>query len=244
MSEGSKIKLGRMVSLVVLLGTRWTCIAGTEDPPTTPVIASAINDGANPYWVITQRNVFKLNPPPPPPEPDKGPPPVIPDVYLSGFMRTGDPWKVLLAVKVENPDPHGHPITCYLTLGEGDKKTVGSGSKQGVVELVKAYADQGKADIINSGTPMTLSLKDSSPGGPAAALSGRKTNVVLRKHAAPVPIPDDPPTMAIAPTNGENPAVGGIAPVAVAPPVYTFPSIDHDPTNNANTIVTGGTSDQ
>jgi hypothetical protein len=129
-------------------------------------VASAFDDASNPYSVIVDRNVFHLNPAPPPAAPDKGPPPDLPKVYLSGFMRTGDKLKVLLAVKTKDPKSKPPETSSYLTLEEG--------SKEGVVELVRAYADEGKVDIINSGTPMTLSLKENgvvgeTPPAPAAA---------------------------------------------------------------------------
>jgi hypothetical protein len=160
MSTASKMARSGIVFLAILLGGRGACLAGVQDASAASAVASASVDDTNPYAVISKRNVFGLNPPPPPPEPEKPPPAVLPEVYLTGFMRKGDQWKVLLAAKVENPDPHGQPVAYYLTLAEGDKKTVGSGAKQAVVELVKAYAEQEKIDIINAGTPMTLSVKE------------------------------------------------------------------------------------
>lgn len=84
-------------------------------------------------------------------------------------MRTGTQWKVMLAVKTDNPDPHGQKLTSYLALAEGEKATVGLGKYQAVVELVKLYAGQEKADIINSGAPITLSMKDNGFQNLAAA---------------------------------------------------------------------------
>ncbi len=149
-----------MVGGSVLLAAQGACLAGTEDASPAPAVASASAANANPYSVIIARNVFRLNPPPPPPEPAKPPSPHLPVVILSGFMRIGNQWKVLLAVNTENPDPHGQRLTSYLALAEGDKGTVGLGTKQAVVELVKLYVGQEKVDIINSGASITLSMKD------------------------------------------------------------------------------------
>jgi hypothetical protein len=109
-------------------------------------------------------------------------------VILSGFVRTGNQWKALLAVKLQNPDPRGRELTYYLTLAEGEKKTAGSDEKQAVVELVKARAEQEEADILNSGIPMTLSMKENGYGNLAASGLQRGSAVVLRIPEPPVPI--------------------------------------------------------
>lgn len=116
------------------------------------LLSGSLLFAANPYSVITSRNVFHLNPPPPPPAADKGPPPVLPKIFLSGFMWNGDKLSVLLVVKTPNPDLKSADLPSYLTLAEG--------AKDGAVELVKVYPEEGKVDILNSGTPMTLSMKD------------------------------------------------------------------------------------
>jgi len=161
-----------------LLGAPGACFAATnEAPPTTAVaVATASDANANPYSVITERNPFRLNPPPPPPEPSKPPSPALPVVILSGFMRTGNQWKVLLSVKTENPDPHGQRITSYLALAEGDKQEVGIGDKKGTVELVEIHADQEKVEILNSGERNTLSMKDNGFENLASAPRTRARN--------------------------------------------------------------------
>jgi hypothetical protein len=58
-------------------------------------------------------------------------------------------------------------LNSYLTLAEGES--------QGMVKLVRAYADQEKVDIINSGTLMTLSMKDNGFVSPTAAAGALKT---------------------------------------------------------------------
>jgi hypothetical protein len=245
MSVGSKMTWVGMAGLAILLGVRGACLAGAEEPSAANLVASDSDDDANPYSIIAQRNVFGLNPPPAAPEPDKGPPPNLPVVRLSGFMRKGDPWKVLLAVEVENPDPHGHALTCYLTLAEGDKKTVGSGSKQGVLELVKAYADLEKVDIINAGTPMTLSLKENGIASSPPSPVGRGAVPPIHKHIGPGPPPPTRPPREETLTVGEGAVSGATAaanvpsPVPSAPPPMGSPAPpEHDAPNKV--IVAGG----
>jgi hypothetical protein len=192
MSMVSKLAWGGLLGGVVLLAVHGACLAGREDAPPAPAVATGSDADANPYLVITERNAFRLNPPPPPPEPPKPPPHALPEVKLSGFMQTTNQWKALLAVKVKNPDPKAAPLNSFLTLAEGDKKGVTSGENQFVVEMVSIHADQEKADIINSGTPMTLSMKDngfaSTASSPAPLPPGAVVPAARRgMQAAPRP---------------------------------------------------------
>lgn len=136
------------VSGATFLAVHGTCLAETEEG-----LPAASSNYSNPYAIISGRNVFHLNPPPLP-EPAKGPAAKLPEVFLSGFMRTGDQWKALLTVKTLDSGPKAAKTSSYMTLAEGDRK--------GVVELVKIYAEQEKVDIVEEGTPVTLSLKDNS----------------------------------------------------------------------------------
>ena len=118
-------------------------------------------DQANPYTVISERNVFHLNPPPAPPAKDEAaPPPQVAKLTLSGFAQSAGNWKAFLAATTDNPDPHGQAVTTYLALSEGEKQSVWVGDKQGVVQLVRIHVDSEKADVVNCGTPVTLSFKD------------------------------------------------------------------------------------
>jgi len=182
--------------------------------------------------------VFRLNPPPPPPEPPKPPAPRLPEIKLSGFTRTGDKWKVLLAVTTDNPDPHGPKLSSYLTLAEGDKKEVGTGDKKGMVELVKLYSGEEKIDIINSGSPMTLSMKDNGfvIPPPVQVASAAVTNV---SRAAPIASPA-----------GTTNSLGNPWPVSPAHPMragggaspaHTEPGTDPKP-GSGDTPVRGGPS--
>jgi hypothetical protein len=159
MSARATMARGWVVGLAILLGG---------------LAARAGDDGANPYAMISARNVFRLSAPPTAPEAEKAPPPDLPKLTLSGFAGTGKEWKVFLTVTTENPDPHGQKILSYLTLSEGEKKKVGFGEKQSEVELVKIYAEREKVEVINAGTPQTLSVGTNEPareGSPAAAMA-------------------------------------------------------------------------
>jgi hypothetical protein len=160
MSAVANVVRGGAFCLAILLGIEGACLAGTAE-----LAGGAALSDANPYLVIVARNVFRLNSPPLPAKTDQTPALVLPMVDLSGFIQTGEQVQALLAVTVQNPDPHGHDLTSYLTLAEGDKETVGSGAKKAVVELVRAYANEEKVDIINAGTPVTLSMKGNAFDG-------------------------------------------------------------------------------
>jgi hypothetical protein len=190
----------------------------TDELPSPTPNTAASADNSNPYAVITDKNVFRLNPPPPPPPKDNKPPPDLPQVKLSGFMETGDKLKVLLSVTLKTGDPKMPESTSYLTLAEGEKEGVGEEGKEVVEELVKVYADEEKIDLVNSGTPMTLSMKDNgyeAKPAPAAAPGGRGgTPAILNRTiptAVPQPLPPvgGQPAMGAAPVGGENLGGGG-----------------------------------
>jgi hypothetical protein len=204
MSVGSKMAWAGLLGGAILLGAQGTCFAGTEDAP--PAAASGAE--ANPYSIITERNPFRLNPPPPPAEPAKLPSPDLPVVTLSGFVRTGNQWKVMLAVKVRNPDPKAAPLNSYMALAEGDKKGVTSGENQFVVELVKVHADQEKAEIINSGTPVTLSMEVNGFASPAAAPDPSRPRTMTPEMRKALEVAHPRPTM-------PPPKVPGVSEVGV-----------------------------
>jgi hypothetical protein len=251
MSEVSKMKwCGReLVSLGLLLGVLLVFEAGTMKSWSSTNVASGADDVVNPYLVIAERNVFRLNPPPPPPEPDKGPPPVLPDVYLSGFMRTGDQWKVYLVTKVENPDPHGAPLNVYLNLAEGEKQKVGSGAKQAELQLVKVYAELEKVDIINSGTPMTLTAQDNGFAKAAAAPNAKKGTTTSRRNPIPSDLPNLPSSAPRVSAEAENPVPRPNPPGPLAgpplvpggqPPPPPPNDVEPAPPNGNSTIILGG----
>jgi hypothetical protein len=91
--------------------------------------------------------------------------------------------KVLLVVKTKSPDAKEHESVSYLSLGEGDKQGGGTTDKQGVIEVVKVDVNAGTVDIVNSGTPVTLSMKDNGLEHFAAAPAAEK------KSAEPIALP-------------------------------------------------------
>jgi hypothetical protein len=120
-------------------------LAAPGDPP-----ARASDDAANPYAVISERNVFHLNPIPPP-EPVDQSKADLPVIKLSGFFVVGHKVRALFC---SLPPKQGKEGPAYYNLAEGEKSNI--------LEVVKIRYHEGVVDIINSGTPMTLSLKDDS----------------------------------------------------------------------------------
>jgi hypothetical protein len=112
---------------------------------------------ANPYSVISDRNVFHLNPPPPPPSADDAKPVDLPKVILTGIVGKGTTLKVLLAI----PPKDSKDFVTYLTLVPGQREHD--------VELVKIHAEKEEVEIINSGTAQTLSSKSNSYAAMAVA---------------------------------------------------------------------------
>ncbi len=112
---------------------------------------------ANPYSIISDRNIFHLNPPPTNPPPPDTTLADLPKVMLTGIMKKHDAWEVFLAV----PPKDNKENTVYLTLAPGEK--------QHDIELVKIRYDKEEVDIINGSIPQTLSVKSNSYASTAAA---------------------------------------------------------------------------
>jgi hypothetical protein len=149
-SSGMNIKRARIILGCLLL-------AGSRQ-------ASALPEGSsNPYAVISERNVFHLNPipPPPPAEPSKADLPVI---KLSGFFKVGKKTRALFSSAPKKKDE----TWTYFNLAEGEK--------EGVLEVVKIDEADGKVEVLNTGTPATLTLKEdtiaASPGAVGKQVSG------------------------------------------------------------------------
>jgi len=118
------------------------------------------------------------------------PAPNLPAVSLNGFTQTGGNLRVFLLVKTQNGDPKAPVLTSSLVLCEGQQ--------QDGVELVKAYLDEGKVAIVNSGTPMTLSMKDNgvkgqavlSPVQPRGGQPAEPRPPLLRRPSGSRPLPE------------------------------------------------------
>jgi hypothetical protein len=81
---------------------------------------------------------------------------------LSGFQKVGERMKVYLAIPAKDPKD-----TAYLALQAGEKERD--------VEIVKIRADKQEVDILNTGTPMTLTIASNGfplSGGGAVAKAG------------------------------------------------------------------------
>jgi hypothetical protein len=131
-----------------------------------PMVASAVAEttgaDANPYAVISDKNVFHLNPPPPPVSAESTKPPDLQKVMLSGFQKVGNRMKVYLAIPAKDPKD-----TAYLALQAGEKAND--------VEIVKIRVEKQEVDIINTGTAMTLTIASNGfavTGGGVAAKTG------------------------------------------------------------------------
>ena len=142
--------------------------------------ARTSEQGANPYAVISDRNVFHLNPPPPPPSADATNAD-LPVVKVSGFIEIGHKMRALFS----SVPKQGKGETLYYNLAEGEKT--------GILELVKIHYSQGVVDVINSGTPMTLSVKENSLASekPPPAAAGK--DHVGPRGAFPSPVAGAPP---------------------------------------------------
>jgi hypothetical protein len=80
---------------------------------------------------------------------------------LTGIMKKHDSLEVFLAI----PPKDNKETTLYLSLAPGEK--------QHDVELVRVRYEKGEVDIVNGGTPETLSVKSNSYASMAAAPAPR-----------------------------------------------------------------------
>jgi hypothetical protein len=140
----------------------WTCLLGCAGMVgLATALAAADQDpvDANPYSVISDRNIFHLNPPPPAPPSEETPVVEARKLMLTGIVKKGDSLKVWLAI----PAKDNKETTIYLTLAPGEKEHD--------VELVKIRSDKEEVDVINAGIPQTLTVKSNTfaqTGAPAA----------------------------------------------------------------------------
>lgn len=150
---GSKRAAG-LLFLMALASGMWPLVLRAA--PDSP------DGNANPYAVITERNIFHLTDPPVPPPPEK-PKVELPVVKITGFVNIGN---VSKAMFVSQPKDKKEDPT-YYSLAEGEKGSDGTHE----FEVVKIHPLEDAVDVINDGTPVTLTVKDDSlgPSGPPAA---------------------------------------------------------------------------
>ncbi len=135
----------------------------------TPLLAE---DESNPYLTIVDRNPFRLNPPPPPPEPPPPPAPELPTVIFSGTVTIGDETKAMFAIKptaakpaARGGKPEAPEETKFISLKINET--------EGPVQLLKINPTGDEVEIMNSGTKVTMNIKDNgyakmAPAAPAA----------------------------------------------------------------------------
>jgi hypothetical protein len=145
------------------------------------------DDEANPYSIISERNVFHLNPPPPPPNPDDDKPKEdLPVIKITGIVDLGGKTRALFVSQPKN----GKDAPTYFNLAEGER--------EGILEVVKIDSADQKVDVINSGKPSTLTMKDDSlaksEGTPPPAAPGPGQPPVNRPGGPP-PFPGAPAGM-------------------------------------------------
>jgi len=203
----SRMTWRSLVCGAIFLGGYGLCsgrIAGGSDQ-------SGGADNTNPYALISERNPFRMNPPPPTPDPASLlPPPELPEVILSGTMIVAGLQKAMFAVKTKEPkDPKvkaaagPQETTTYMCLAEGDTS--------GPVHLLKIKKGGDEVEIVNSGTHMTLTMKDNgfSKDTTTAARGGGPAAVIHNLPGANNPPPTMPGQPAAQPGGNGGINVGG-----------------------------------
>jgi len=167
-----------------------TGVAATATPSST---SDGTGDNSNPYAIIIDRNVFRLNPPPPPASADKKPA-ELPKVYLNGIVRVGDDVRVLFSI----PPKDAKGQTSYFKLAPGERDDV--------LELVRIHPDQQEVDVLVSGTAMTLSLLSNSLASAGGKAGGGATapGPAAVLHGGP-----RAPAAAAAPSGGSSAIIAG-----------------------------------
>jgi hypothetical protein len=165
-SVNFKLTSACVIGGVMALATSARALTGGVAPKVSAAATaspSSISDGAddnsNPYTIIVDRNVFRLNPPPPPHSAADDKPVELPKVNLNGIIKVGNDVRVLFSI----PAKDAKSQISYFKLAPGEKDDV--------LELVKIHSDQQAVDVLVSGTAMTLSMASNSlasTGGKAA----------------------------------------------------------------------------
>jgi hypothetical protein len=126
-------------------------VAATVSPSST---SDGTGDASNPYAVIIDKNIFRLNPKPPPAVAEQKPVD-LPKVYLNGIFKVGNDVRVLFSIQ---PKDTKIPVS-YFKLAPSERAT-GEGDE--VLELVRIHPDQQEVDVLVNGTFMTLSMLSNS----------------------------------------------------------------------------------
>lgn len=139
--------------------------------------STAISDPEHPYAIITNRNVFQLTEPPKPVEPS--PELTVPTIKMTGLVKmSGQPTHALFVSAPKDPKEQ----IVYFNLAEGER--------QDALEVVKILENEEAAEVINSGTKMTIKLKDSIDNKLAAGQN--PANPLAARNGAPGTVPPPP----------------------------------------------------
>jgi hypothetical protein len=157
------MKIKRVGSIVGCTLLAWPCW-----------VSALPEDSSNPYAVITERNVFHLNPIPLPPPPE-APKEDLPQIKLSGFFKIGKKTRALFSSAPKKKEE----TWTYYNLAEGEK--------EGVLEVVKIDEAEGKVEVLNTGRPATLTLKEDTIESAAAAVPGAPGKQGPENHRPPLP---------------------------------------------------------
>jgi len=174
----------------------------------SPASGETAGTGGNPYAIISERNVFHLTDPPPPPT-KEAPKVEVQKVMFTGIYGKGDSRRALMAVLSKD----NKELPTYLNLAPGER--------QKNVQLVTIRQNSEEIDIINDGTPMTLSAKSNSyaslstphPAGAGGAQMAQKLNGMQRPPPAALSsvaqMPVAHPAMPAAPPVQSGPIIVG-----------------------------------
>ncbi|MGP8201212.1 MAG: hypothetical protein ACLQU4_17110 [Limisphaerales bacterium] len=173
------------IAAVMALAVPLRALTGAAASASPSSTSDGTGDKSNPYAVIVDRNVFRLNSPPPPVSEADKKAKELPKVYLNGIIRIGDDVRVLFSI----PPKDSKGLTSYFKLAPGERDDV--------LELVRIHSNQQEVDVLVNGTPVTLSLLSNSlaaadskgaTGGPA-----QQAPPAVLRGGPRVPAPPDPP---------------------------------------------------
>ncbi len=132
----------------VLLGA---CVASSLAPDSASATATdAAAEAEARCRLICARNVFGLKPPPATPEPEIQQP-ALPKLVLTGITTILDTKRVLLMMQAVGARPGEPGRETSLILAEGQR--------EGPIEILQIDENNGRVQLKNSGTPMTLSFE-------------------------------------------------------------------------------------
>ena len=177
--------IGGVMALATSLRAVTSAVAPNATAAATAIPSSTLDgNNSNPYAVIMDRNVFRLNPPPAPVVTNQKPVD-LPKVYLNGIIKIGDEVRVLFSIPAKDTKSQ----TTYFKLAPGEK--------DGVLELVNIHPDQQEVDVLVNDTAMTLSMLSNSLAATDSKAGGAHPG-------SPAPAPAAAPAVAAAAPGGST----------------------------------------